>query len=142
MISPVWSAWRRAVLLPMGRKMTRPSLAFLPQYLLLRTISSFSPTVQDLNLNGPVPVGCLRPYDPVGVKIPFWISPLLAPYFFSAVGLAMPKFVSESAGMNGPNGFARVKTAVYEPLALQLLNRLGERSELSLCLNPRKIACQ
>ena len=31
MISPVWSAWRRAVLLLMGRKMTLASLAFLPQ---------------------------------------------------------------------------------------------------------------
>ena len=75
---------------------------------MFRTISSFSPTVQDLNLNGPVPVGCLKPYVPVGVKTPFRISALLAPYFFSAVGLAIPKFVSESAGMNGPNGFASV----------------------------------
>ena len=33
-------------------------LGFLPQYWLLRTSSTFSPTVQDLNLNGPVPVGC------------------------------------------------------------------------------------
>ena len=54
------------MLLLMGRKMTLPSLAFLPQYLLLRTISSFSPTVHDLNLNGPVPVGCSKPYVPVG----------------------------------------------------------------------------
>jgi hypothetical protein len=74
----------------------------------LRTISSFSPTVHDLNLNGPVPVGCLKPYVPVGVKTPFRISALFAPYFFSAVGLAIPKFVSESAGMKGPNGFASV----------------------------------
>jgi hypothetical protein len=48
----------------------------------------------------------------VGVKTPFRISALFAPYFFSAVGLAIPKFVSESAGMKGPNGFASVNCAL------------------------------
>ena len=115
MISPVWSAWLRAVLLLMGRKMTRPSFAFFPQYWLLRTISSFSPTVHDLNLNGPVPVGCLGPYVPVGVKIPFRISALLAPYFFSAVGLAIPRSVSERPNKR-PKGFASVIVTVYLPL--------------------------
>src|SRR5215213_6484509 len=140
MMSPLWRAWSRAVLLPIGTKTTLPSFAFLPQYFAFRTISSLSPILQDLNLNGPVPVGCLKPYDPVGVKMPFRSSALLAPYFLSAFGLAIAKFVSESAGMNGPNDFANVITAVDWPRALQLLYRLGDSSELSFFLNPRKIA--
>src|SRR5437588_12474949 len=66
LISPVWSAWTRAVLFEIGRMITRSIFGFLPQYFVFLTSSTFSPTVQDLNTNGPVPVGWLNAYVPVG----------------------------------------------------------------------------
>src|SRR2546423_1800168 len=47
---------------------------------------------------GPVPIGCCVPNVPCGWKTPFESTvPASALYFLSAVGLAIPKFVSASA---------------------------------------------
>ncbi len=40
--------------------------AFLPQYFAYLVSTTRWPTVHDWNLNGPVPVGWLNAYDPVG----------------------------------------------------------------------------
>ncbi len=59
---------------------------------------------------------------PVGWKTPpLSVVPALALYFFSAVGLAMPKLVSASAPMNDDERRVRPMTALYLPTALQLL---------------------
>src|SRR5881296_1335008 len=56
--SPVFSAWKRASLSEIGLTMTLSSFGFTPQYFEFLTSSSFWPIVHELNLNGPVPVGC------------------------------------------------------------------------------------
>ena len=42
------------------------TLGFGPQYLAYFVSTTCWPTVHELNLNGPVPVGWLNAYDPVG----------------------------------------------------------------------------
>ena len=76
-------------------------------------------------MNGPVPIGCCVPNVPVGWKTPFESTvPASAWYFFSAVGLAIPKFVSASAPMNDDERRVRLIVTLYCPLALQPLYRL------------------
>ena len=91
-----------------------------PQYSLFSASSTFSPTVHETNLNGPVPVGCSNAYEPVGRKTPFRSSPWLAPYFFIAVGLCIANADSDSDGRNGPFFLRSLTTAVYWPFARQL----------------------
>src|SRR5919198_1206526 len=68
-------------------------------------MTSFSPSVHDLNLNGPVPIGCSVENLPPGWKTPFASTlPLFAPYFFSAVGLMIAKFRSASPARNDADG--------------------------------------
>src|SRR5438477_13007008 len=99
--------------------MTRPIFGFLPQYWSLRTSSSFWPTVHDLNLNGPVPVGWLKAYEPVAVNVPFLIWPWSAPYFFRAVGLCIANDEITSDGKNVPDRRFNRMTALYLPTAEQ-----------------------
>src|SRR6266542_4095959 len=132
MTSPVWSACRRAVLFEIGRKISRLILAFFPQYFEFLTRISLSPTVQDLNMYGPVPVGWRKPYEPSKWTTPPSTWAALALYFFSAFGLAIPKFPIEAAESIGANLALSVMIAVYFPFALQFLNKLGVRLGSSL----------
>src|SRR3954468_19486923 len=51
------------------------------------------PTFHDESMYAPVPLGCGVPTEPVGWKTPVESTvPASAWYFFSAAGLAMPKF--------------------------------------------------
>ena len=71
---------------------------------------------------GPVPIGCCVPKVPVGWKTPFESTvPASAWYFFSAVGLAMPKFVSASAPRNDDERRVRKIVTLYCPLRLAAL---------------------
>src|SRR5215211_5978523 len=101
------------------------TFAFGPQYFGFLTTTSFSPSVHDLNLNGPVPIGCCVANVPPGWKTPFASTePLFAPYFFSAVGLMIAKFRRASPARNDADGCVSVMAALYLPAALQLLYRL------------------
>jgi hypothetical protein len=99
---------------------TRLSFAFWPQYLSFRTISTFWPMVHDLNLNGPVPVGCSNAYEPVARNVPFRSSPWSAPYFLIAVGLCITNGAMTSDGKNVPDDFRSLTMALYGPFAEQL----------------------
>jgi hypothetical protein len=69
-ISPVWSAWSRAAVSPIGRKITRVRDGFLPQYFGFAASSSLFPIDQDDNMYGPVPIGCCVANVPVGWNTP------------------------------------------------------------------------
>src|SRR5262245_45921643 len=116
--------------------MTRLSFAFLPQYWSFRTISTFWPIVHDLNLKGPVPVGCSNAYEPVARNVPFRSSPWSAPYFLIAVGLCIANGAITSDGKNVPDVLLNLTTALYGPFAAQLLYSGGSKPETSLCLKP------
>src|SRR4051812_39599537 len=121
LISPVCSAWRRAVLSAIGRITICASFAFVPQYCAFRFRMTFSLTVQPPNLNGPVPVGCENAYVPVGRNAPPERVPESESYSFSAVGDCMANDCRASDGRNGPFGLFSVISAVFCPCALQLL---------------------
>src|SRR5690349_8702504 len=96
-------------------------------------------------MNGPVPVGCRVAYEPDGWNTPpLSVVPALALYFFSAVGLAMPKFVSASAPMNDDDRRDRLMFARYVPEVLQPLYRLlaGPGLPAPGCANPPKTVFQ
>ena len=85
-------------------------------------MTSLSPTVHDTNWNGPVPTGCCVPNVPVGWKTPLESTvPASALYFFRAVGLAIPKFVSASAPRNDDERGLEVERDLVLALALQPL---------------------
>src|SRR5258707_14649884 len=98
------------------------SFAFGPQYFGFAVSTSLSPTFHDLSMYGPVPIGCCVPNVPVGWNTPSESTvPASAWYFFRAVGLAMPKFVSASAPRNDDERRFRMILAEYFPSALQPL---------------------
>src|SRR5215217_735843 len=99
---------------------TRLSFAFWPQYAVFRTISTFWPIVHDLNLNGPVPVGCEKAYEPLATNVPFTSSPLSASYCFSALGLCIAKDETTSDGKKVPDCLLSLMMTLYGPLAEQL----------------------
>src|SRR5829696_5341366 len=102
--------------------MTRVRFAFLPQYLGFGCSSSLLFTSHDLSLYGPVPTGFCVANVPVGWKTPFASTvPASAWYFLSAVGLAIPKFGSESAPRNDDERRVKRIVTVYFPFALQPL---------------------
>src|SRR6266511_6438054 len=96
---------------------SRSIFALLPQYLSLRTSSTFWPTVHDLNLNGPVPVGCEKAYEPLDTNVPFTSSPLSASYCFSAFGLCIANDETTSDGKKVPDCFLSLMMTLYGPLA-------------------------
>src|SRR2546421_12668270 len=112
------------------------SAGFLPQYLLLRTSSTFCPIVHDWNLNGPVPVGCWNAYVPVGLKVPPWSVAWSAPYFFIAVGLCIANDEITSDGKNTPEVRLSLTTILYLPTVLQLWKSGADRLATSLWRNP------
>ena len=76
----------------------------VPQYVGFFTSTSLFPIVQDLNMYGPVPIGCCVPNVPVGWNTPSGVTvPASALYFTSAVGLAMPKTDRPSAPRKPPD---------------------------------------
>src|SRR5204862_2977440 len=109
----------------MGLKMIWLSFAFLPQYLGLATSTSLSPTVHDLSMYGPVPIGCWVPNVPDGWKTPFASTvPASALYFLRADGLAIPKFVSARAPRNDEERRVSMIWTTEFPFVLQPLYRL------------------
>src|SRR5207249_6216641 len=113
----VLSAWKRASLSEIGRTTILSTFGFTPQYLPLRTSSTFWPIVHDENLNGPVPVGCWNAYVPVGLNVPPVSVASSAPYFFIAVGLCIEKDEITSDGKNTPDGRVSLTTIWYLPCA-------------------------
>src|SRR5215210_1650807 len=102
--------------------MTRVSFAFLPQYREFGSSSILLLTSHDLSLYGPVPTGFCVANVPVGWKTPFASTvPASASYFFSAVGLAIPKFGSASAARNDVDRRVSRSVTVYLPFALHPL---------------------
>src|SRR6266849_4978427 len=84
------------------------------------TTSSFWPIVHELNLNGPVPVGCWKAYVPVGLNVPPVSVASSAPYLFIAVGLCIAKDEITSDGKKTPEGRVRCTMILYFPTVLQL----------------------
>ena len=94
-------------------------LAFGPQYLSLRTRTSLSPIFHDWSLYGPVPTGFCVANVPLGRNWPSAPTvPASALYFFSAVGLAIPKFASASAPRNDVERRERMIRTEYGPAVL------------------------
>src|SRR6059058_4833687 len=119
-ISPVCSACSRAAVSPIGRKITRCSFGFGPQYLGLATSSSLLPICHDESMYGPVPIGCWVANVPVGWKTPVASTvPASASYFLSAVGLAMPKFGNPIADRKDEERCVSRIDTEYVPCALQ-----------------------
>ena len=102
--------------------MIRLIFGFGPQYFGLATSTSLLPGFHDWSMYGPVPIGCCVANVPVGWKTPVASTvPASAWYFFSAVGLAIPKFGRPIAARNEDDGrLSRIDTE-YWPCALQPL---------------------
>ena len=94
-------------------------------------------------MNGPVPIGCWVPKVPVGWKTPFESTePWSAPYFCSAVGLAIENDASDSAARNDADGLVSRSLTWYLPTVLQPAYRLLVGLPGSGLAKPPKTVCQ
>src|SRR5664280_3734849 len=102
--------------------MTLEIAGFGPLYFGLATSTSFTAGSHDWSMYGPVPTGCCVANVPLGWKTPVASTvPASASYFFSAAGLAMPKFGSPIAEMKDDERRVRFSVTSLSPLVVQLL---------------------
>src|SRR5687768_12058311 len=104
-------------------------------------VSVLSATFHDLNLNGPVPVGCSMPYAGYLIESALPVTSL-ALYCWSACGLWIENEGSISAAGILLETRVKARSTVVASFAAHDLNRLGGSSVLSLAAKPPMTSCQ